>query len=354
MLYDAFICHASEDKRAFVRPFAEALRAKNVSVWYDEFELKLGQSIRQAIDRGLAQCRFGIVVLSSAFFAKEWPQYELDGLVDREMSSRAKLVLPIWHKVTHADVARYSPALAGRRAARSDSLEEVVQEIYDVVHPSGSPLLVARDALLEWDIDPPVITDPRWLEVVEASNRIPGYGMSIPVESTWTWWCFPLPGKGDSPEEWGERLAWSYMQLNWTETAERERITPLTEPTRVHEFIGNSPGLLETCELFLEFAIEYAPQLTIAGFEGPLASAIEKAFHVPSAPPPAGTTSCAAEWALRAPAFGGHDALTVASEYFYGGFSGPRVNPYELADNWSGYCPIRVRGYRPTSGRTSL
>ena len=63
-LYDVFICHASEDKDDFVRPLAEALRSHRLEVWYDEFALDVGDSLREAIDRGLATSRYGIVVLS--------------------------------------------------------------------------------------------------------------------------------------------------------------------------------------------------------------------------------------------------------------------------------------------------
>ena len=99
MLYDAFICHASEDKEGFVRPLAERLRQEHVEVWYDDFTLTLGASIRRAIDVGLAQSRFGIVVLSPSFFSKQWPQYELDGLAQREMRGNDRVILPIWHDV---------------------------------------------------------------------------------------------------------------------------------------------------------------------------------------------------------------------------------------------------------------
>ena len=85
--YDAFICHASEDKEAFVRPLAEALKSAGYDIWYDESSLSVGDSLRQNIDKGLAASRYGIVVLSSAFFSKNWPQYELNGLVAREMES---------------------------------------------------------------------------------------------------------------------------------------------------------------------------------------------------------------------------------------------------------------------------
>ena len=69
--YDLFICHASEDKEGFVRQLAETLEAKGASVWYDEFTLNVGDSLRREIDRGLASSRFGVVVLSEAFSKRE-------------------------------------------------------------------------------------------------------------------------------------------------------------------------------------------------------------------------------------------------------------------------------------------
>jgi len=84
--YDAFISHASEDKDDLARPLAEFLKKAGFSIWYDEFQLRVGDSLRRSIDKGLANSRFGIVVLSPNFFAKNWPQYELDGLVAKEIA----------------------------------------------------------------------------------------------------------------------------------------------------------------------------------------------------------------------------------------------------------------------------
>ena len=52
-----------------------------MKVWFDAFALTVGDSLRRSIDRGLAQSRFGIVILSEVFFAKHLPPLELDGLV---------------------------------------------------------------------------------------------------------------------------------------------------------------------------------------------------------------------------------------------------------------------------------
>ncbi len=132
--HDLFISHASEDKDDFVRPLAAALTRLGLEVWFDEATLKLGDSLRQSIDNGLANSRYGVVVLSTAFFAKNWPQYELNGMVAREMSG-VKVILPIWHKVTKDEVLRNSPSLADKLALNSSmySVAEIAEKIAAVV-----------------------------------------------------------------------------------------------------------------------------------------------------------------------------------------------------------------------------
>jgi TIR domain len=138
--HDVFISHASEDKSAIVRPLALALQACGLAVWYDEFELRIGSSLRRSIDQGLASSRFGVVVLSDAFFSKGWANYELDGLVTRELASEGRqIILPLWHGVSKEDVIAYSPSLADKLALRtSDStVAEIAAEIAAVVGASS-------------------------------------------------------------------------------------------------------------------------------------------------------------------------------------------------------------------------
>ena len=136
--YDVFICHAGEDKGDVVRPLAHALRARDVEVWYDEFVLKIGDSLRRKIDKGLIACRFGVVILSPSFFGKGWPNHELDGLVTREIAGNRQLILPVWHNVTKVDVIGYSPSLADKlaRSTADVTIEELADEIADVVLPA--------------------------------------------------------------------------------------------------------------------------------------------------------------------------------------------------------------------------
>jgi hypothetical protein len=161
--YDAFICHTSEDKDAVVRPLAARLVEQHVSVWYDEFVLRPGDSLRRSIDHGLAHSTWGIVVLSQAFFAKQWPQWELDGLVSRQNASGEAVILPIWHGVSRDDVLAYSPPLADKFAANTaDGLHAVVEQLLAVVKPQGSTLVIAQQTLLEWEMHSPPVTDDWW------------------------------------------------------------------------------------------------------------------------------------------------------------------------------------------------
>jgi TIR domain len=133
MDYDVFISHASEDKEAVARPLARHLQKLGLRVWIDECELTLGDSLRRKIDTGLSQSQYGVVVLSPAFFGKEWPNKELDGLVAREDGS-GKVVLPIWHNVNASDVLRHSPLLAAKIAVSTiRGIPEVAASVYAAV-----------------------------------------------------------------------------------------------------------------------------------------------------------------------------------------------------------------------------
>lgn len=135
--YDVFISHASEDKDGLVRPLANALISEGLSVWYDEFELRIGDSLRRKIDKGLASSKFGIVVLSKDFIRKGWTNYELDGIISKSINGE-QVVLPIWHNITKKEVIDYSPSLADKvaRNTASYTVEEIASEIAELINVS--------------------------------------------------------------------------------------------------------------------------------------------------------------------------------------------------------------------------
>jgi tetratricopeptide (TPR) repeat protein len=134
--WDVFISHASEDKEPFVRQLANELTGLGLKVWYDEFELKVGVSLSRSIDIGLTNSRYGVVVLSSAFFGKDWPEQELDALLTRDIGGKT-LILPLWYGVDREDVAKYSAILADRFAlkATTQNISSVANELLAVIRP---------------------------------------------------------------------------------------------------------------------------------------------------------------------------------------------------------------------------
>jgi hypothetical protein len=142
---DVFISYASEDRETVARPLAELLTALGVSVWFDKFDLKVGDSLRRKIDEGLATCRYGLILLSPSFFGKHYTNLELDGLAQREVDGE-KVVLPVWIGVDEREVRKYSPPLADRVAARwEEGIASVVREILEVVNPEVIKELMKKD-----------------------------------------------------------------------------------------------------------------------------------------------------------------------------------------------------------------
>lgn len=136
--WDVFISHASEDKDAVVRPLAAELRGRGLRVWYDEYELKIGDSLRTSIERGLAGSRRGIVIISTSFFAKHWTKEELGGLTALEAAAGEHRLLPVWHNVSHVEVARFSPMLADRVAATtSQPIPQLAVRLIESLNADG-------------------------------------------------------------------------------------------------------------------------------------------------------------------------------------------------------------------------
>lgn len=132
--HDVFISHASEDKEEFVRPLARALMLHSLNVWYDEMTLRIGDSLRQKIDKGLANSRVGLVVLSPSFIKKGWTNYELDGIVTRAVSGE-QVLLPIWHNITKQQVIEFSPSLADKvaRSTATHTIDAIASEIAELL-----------------------------------------------------------------------------------------------------------------------------------------------------------------------------------------------------------------------------
>jgi hypothetical protein len=111
----AFISHDSRDKEQIAQPLALELQKRLCPVWYDEFSLRVGDSLRESIEAGLKECPKCVLVLTPSFLQKGgWSKREYDTIFTRELVEGKRLILPVWHEVTPKDVYEYSPILADR------------------------------------------------------------------------------------------------------------------------------------------------------------------------------------------------------------------------------------------------
>jgi TIR domain len=115
--WDAFICHAGEDKDAVASPLGKSLRALQLYAWLDQHQTGPGDGVHGGIAEGLRQGRFGIVILSPSF-RKYWAETELAAFLALEAGTRRRIV-PVWHNVDEKVVAEHFPLLLDRRAAKT-------------------------------------------------------------------------------------------------------------------------------------------------------------------------------------------------------------------------------------------
>jgi hypothetical protein len=109
---DAFVAHDSRDKDDIARPLAHALQRLGLAIWYDEFSLKPGDRLSEAIDRGLTECRHAILVLTPRFLENQtWAKTEMSALLNRA-ADEPNVVIPVWAGVDKMQVKSRSARLA--------------------------------------------------------------------------------------------------------------------------------------------------------------------------------------------------------------------------------------------------
>ncbi len=89
-----FISYSHVD-RGFVEKLADDLARNRIIVWWDEWEIRVGDSLIQKIENGITNTSYLAVVLSAESVASAWVQEELRAALNRQLSERKTIVLPI-------------------------------------------------------------------------------------------------------------------------------------------------------------------------------------------------------------------------------------------------------------------
>lgn len=126
-----FISHASEDKQDFVRDLANHLIRNGTNVFYDEYSIKLGDSLFDKINEGIKESKNCIIVFSKYFFEKNWTMAELKAIFGMHISGRIKII-GIYHNIEFEEVQVKYPLLSDILGVNSDiGYEKVAEKIFE-------------------------------------------------------------------------------------------------------------------------------------------------------------------------------------------------------------------------------
>lgn len=132
-LRDLFLCHAWDDRRGAATELHDLLEAEDVSVWFSEKDILLGQPFMREIDRGLAKSRVGLVLITPALLDR----VDNRGVSDKELSEllARDLLIPVVHETTYDEVRKVSPLLGSRNGLNTaeDSMEVIATKIAELV-----------------------------------------------------------------------------------------------------------------------------------------------------------------------------------------------------------------------------
>ena len=130
---DVFLCHAWDDRQGAAKQLHDLLEAAGVKVWFSEKDLGLGVPMMRAIDKGLANSKVGLVLVTPALLAR----LPKESVADKELSTllAGNRLVPIVHNTTYEALRDVSPMLASRTGldTSEDSLSEVAAKIAELV-----------------------------------------------------------------------------------------------------------------------------------------------------------------------------------------------------------------------------
>lgn len=132
-LRDVFLCHAWDDRQTSAKELHDLLESRGVSVWFSEKDVGLGVPLLRAIDKGLANSRVGIVLVTPALLRR----LPAEGIADKELSAllRRERLIPVVHETTYEKLEEVSPLLASRSglSTAEEPLAAVAAKIAELV-----------------------------------------------------------------------------------------------------------------------------------------------------------------------------------------------------------------------------
>jgi small GTP-binding protein len=123
--YDVFLSHHSSDKPR-VRKLASALKEAGLRVWLDEWEIKAGDDIRLAIERGLERSRCLVLCITAQAIASKWVATERSTVLFRDPVNTERRFIPLLFSDCELPDTLRRYRLIDFRKGKSEALEELI------------------------------------------------------------------------------------------------------------------------------------------------------------------------------------------------------------------------------------
>ena len=140
-LYSVFISHSSDDKIEYVDDLVKEIKSLGITVFYDTDAITWGDNLKEVIDEALKTCALAVIVISPSYFGREWTEYEIRSLLERQNEEHRKIVLPILYKVSKAEFVQHYPELENilfkyaKTQSKSKLAEDLKKELEKLVRP---------------------------------------------------------------------------------------------------------------------------------------------------------------------------------------------------------------------------
>lgn len=134
-----FISHSSKDKE-FVVKLANDLKALCYDIWFDEWEIKVGECIPTKIEEGIVNSNYVILVLSSNSISSNWVEKEWKTKYWDEINTKQIMVLPILINDCEIPVLLKTKKYADFRKNYAIGLVELTSSISPIIKNKNNEL----------------------------------------------------------------------------------------------------------------------------------------------------------------------------------------------------------------------
>ncbi len=171
-----FISHNKQDK-SFAREIGLFLVAENISVWFDEWEIGIGDSITEKVNKGLEACTHLIILWSKSASESEWVRKEVFSTIATALLNKTPKIIPVrlddtplptllsdlkyhrYRKESKIDQKEIVSAVSGNQPSQK-YIKAVVKKFHELVEDEyGEPILcpscghekLVRKLITDWN-----------------------------------------------------------------------------------------------------------------------------------------------------------------------------------------------------------